>query len=97
MVAAIPLLVEGGARDTYPWLDRVMEVDVPVEVQVARLMQRDGSSPALARSMVAAQAGRCARLAAADDVIVNDGPLVQLEGAVGLLHRRYLALATGRD
>ena len=96
VVAAIPLLVEGGARDTYPWLDRVLVVDVPVEVQVARLMQRDGSSPALARSMVAAQAGRGARLAAADDVIVNDGPLVQLERAVGQLHVRYLGMAADR-
>ena len=96
VVVAIPLLVEGGARATYPWLDRVLVVDVPAEVQVARLMQRDGSAPALARSMVAAQAGRAARLAVADDVIVNDGPLVQLEAAVGLLHRRYLGLAVGR-
>ena len=54
VVAAIPLLAEGGARATYPWLGRVLVVDVPADVQIARLQQRDGSSPELARRMVAA-------------------------------------------
>ena len=96
VVAAIPLLAEGGARRTYPWLDRVLVVDVPAPVQVARLMQRDGATPDLARRMVAAQASRADRLAIADDVIVNDGSLVQLEAAVDRLHRRYLGQAAGR-
>lgn len=93
VVTAIPLLAEGGGRTTYPWLDRVLVVDVSVEVQVARLMQRDGSSEDLARRMVAAQASRTARLAVADDVIVNDGSLAQLEAAVARLHARYLGMA----
>ncbi len=93
VVAAIPLLAEGGAKATYPWLGRVLVVDVPADVQIARLQQRDGSSPELARRMVAAQASRAERLAIADDVIVNDGSLVQLEAAVQRLHGRYLRLA----
>lgn len=96
VVAAIPLLAEGGARATYPWLGRVLVVDVPEPVQIERLVQRDGSSPELAGRMVAAQASRAARLAIADDVIVNDGSLAQLESAVGRLHARYLGLAAGR-
>ncbi len=96
VVAAIPLLAEGGARRTYPWLDRVLVVDVPAPVQVARLMQRDSATPDLAQRMVAAQASRTDRLAIADDVIVNDGSLAQLEAAVGRLHRRYLGQAAGR-
>jgi dephospho-CoA kinase len=96
VVTAIPLLAEVGARATYPWLQRVLVVDVPAEVQVARLVARDGSSPDLARRMVAAQASRAARLALADDVIVNDGPVAGLEQAVAALHLRYLALAGGR-
>ncbi|PZO08862.1 MAG: dephospho-CoA kinase [Lysobacteraceae bacterium] len=93
VVAAIPLLAEGGAKATYPWLGRVLVVDVPADVQIARLQQRDGSSPELARRMVAAQASRAERLAIADDVIVNDGSLAQLEAAVQRLHGRYLRLA----
>ncbi|MGE8216335.1 MAG: dephospho-CoA kinase, partial [Stenotrophomonas maltophilia] len=39
-IAAIPLLTEAGGRQQYPWLDRILVVDVPVAVQHARLLQR---------------------------------------------------------
>ncbi len=92
-VVAIPLLAEGGARASYPWLDRILVVDVSRAVQQARLMQRDGMDAALAGRMVAAQASREQRLAIADDVIVNDGTVEELVAAVQRLHPRYLALA----
>lgn len=92
-VVAIPLLAEGGGRDSYPWLDRILVVDVPRAVQQARLMQRDQLEAELAGRMVAAQASREQRLAIADDVIVNDGSVDQLGAAVRKLHPRYLALA----
>lgn len=88
-VVAIPLLAEGGGRSAYPWLQRVLVVDVPVAVQLARLVQRDSIDAALAQRMVDAQASRAQRLALADDVIVNDGPLAELEAAVARLHQRY--------
>src|SRR5690606_18863288 len=37
-IAAIPLLAEGGGRAAYPWLDRILVVDVPEAVQRERLM-----------------------------------------------------------
>ncbi|MGH8076177.1 MAG: dephospho-CoA kinase [Lysobacter sp.] len=92
-VVAIPLLTEGGGRMTYPWLDRILLIDVPVEVQRMRLMQRDGVDESLADNMIAAQATRAARLAIADDVIVNDGPQDQLVHHIAALHRRYRDLA----
>lgn len=92
-IAAIPLLAEGGGRDAYPWIDRIVVVDVPVEVQHARLMRRDGVDDALATRMIEAQASRAARLAIADDVIVNTGPLDALAQHVAALDRRYRALA----
>ena len=94
-VVAIPLLVEGGARTSYPWLDRILVVDVPEELQRARLMQRDGIDATLAERMLGAQAGRRQRLAIADDVIVNDGPLQRLDAHVRALDARYRALAAG--
>ncbi len=94
-VVAIPLLAEGGARTAYPWLDRILVVDVPEESQRARLMQRDGIDASLAERMIAAQASRRERLAIADDVIVNDGPLQRLDAHVMALDARYRALATG--
>lgn len=86
----IPLLVESGH---YDWVDRVLVVDVPRELQQARLVARDGITPALATAMLDAQASRQQRLAIADDIIVNDGPLQALDAQVRALHRRYLALA----
>jgi dephospho-CoA kinase len=92
-VAAIPLLAEGGGREVYPWIERIVVVDVPVEVQHARLMQRDGVDDALAAHMIDAQASRAVRLAIADDVIVNTGTLDALARHVVALDRRYRALA----
>ena len=88
-VAAIPLLAEGGGRAAYPWLWRILVVDVPEAVQRARLMARDGVDDALAGRMLAAQASCAARLAIADDVIVNDGPLSHLQASVARLDARY--------
>lgn len=86
----IPLLVESG---DYDWVDRVLVVDVPRDVQTARLLARDGVTPELAEAMLDAQASRNQRLAMADDVIVNDGPLSALDAQVRELHDRYLARA----
>ena len=91
-IAAIPLLAEAG-REAYPWLHRILVVDVPREVQLERLLARDGIDAALAERMIAVQATRRERLAIADDVIVNDGPLDALDGHVTALHHRYRSLA----
>jgi dephospho-CoA kinase len=92
VVTAIPLLAEGGGRTAYPWLDRILVVDVAETLQRQRLMRRDGVDAALAERMIAAQAGRLERLALADDIIVNDGPLSALDAAVDRLDARYRAL-----
>ncbi|MFA7588221.1 MAG: dephospho-CoA kinase, partial [Novosphingobium sp.] len=65
-MAAIPLFAEAG-RQAYDWVDRVLVVDVPVEVQLQRLLRRDGIDEALAWRMIRAQASRKERLALADD------------------------------
>ncbi|HLM54228.1 MAG TPA: dephospho-CoA kinase [Pseudoxanthomonas sp.] len=92
-VAMVPLLVEGGGRARYPWLDRILVVDAPVAVRKRRLMQRDGIDEALAQRMLDAQATREQRLAIADDVVVNDGDLTNLPPAMAELDARYRALA----
>lgn len=90
-IHVIPLLVEGGRTESY---DRVLLVDCPEQDQVRRLMARDGSSEEQALSILAAQASREQRLAAADDVIVNTGTLADLEQFVETLHRNYELLAS---
>lgn len=92
-VAAIPLLTEIGGRDAYPWLDRIVLVDVPVELQRSRLLQRDGIDADLAQRMIAVQATRAQRLAIADDIIVNGGTLDALDRHVAALDRRFRVLA----
>jgi len=84
------LLAENIAQ--YRWVDRVLVVDVPESVQLARLMARDGIDEALARRMIEQQASRAERLALADDVIDNSGDESALDQAVAELHRRYLTL-----
>jgi len=89
-ILAIPLLVEGSSRAL---VDRVLVVDVPESLQLERLIQRDGVDEILAQRMIAAQASRAQRLAAADDVIVNDGSAESAQQEVTRLHRQYLELA----
>ena len=93
VVVAIPLLAEVGARAAYPWLKRVLVVDVPEGIQLARLVDRDHISGSLAENMIANQASRAQRLAMADDVLTNDGPLAFVENVVATLHQRYRAMA----
>lgn len=92
-IATIPLLTEGGGRQAYPWLARILVVDVSRELQKQRLMQRDGIDAALAERMLDAQASRGERLALADDVVVNDGDIAHLDAAVAELDARYRRLA----
>jgi dephospho-CoA kinase len=85
----VPLLVETDSAGSY---DRVLVVDCPESLQWARLRAREGLSEQEARAMLAAQATRAARLAVADDVIVNDGALESLPPQVAALHARYVKL-----
>ena len=93
-IHVIPLLVEGGGSGGY---DRVLVVDCPAEDQLKRLLARDGSSLEQAQGILAAQASREQRLAAADDVIVNTGTLHDLPRFVQTLHRNYELLGQRSD
>lgn len=92
-IAAVPLLAEGGGRRAYPWLQRILVVDVPEALQLQRLLQRDGIDEVLAWRMIQVQATRRQRLAIADDVLANDGPLEALDEQVAALDRLYRNLA----
>lgn len=92
-IAAVPLLVEGGGRGAYPWLDRIVVVDVDTETQIARLVARDSIGSELATRMLVAQATRARRMAAADDVLVNMSTPDALRDGVAALDRRYRQLA----
>jgi dephospho-CoA kinase len=89
----VPLLVETNAAAHY---DRVLVIDCPESLQWQRLRARPGLSEQEARAMIEAQASRAARLAAADDILLNDGDLAALRPQVTALHARYLELSAAR-
>lgn len=92
VVIVVPLLVESGTWRSR--VDRVLVVDCGLETQIARVMRRNAFSREQVLAIIARQATREARLAAADDVVVNDDtPFEQLSEEVRRLHRRYLTLA----
>ena len=90
LIMAIPLLIESGRSDR---VDRILVVDVDEAVQLRRVMERDGCTSEQARAILASQAARSARLAVADDVLLNTGTVSELRQAVERLHERYLRLA----
>lgn len=91
VVVAVPLLVESGDwRGRY---DRVLVVDCPPEVQVERVVRRNGLPREQVEAILAAQASRAQRLAAADDVIDNGGPPDALAAQVERLHEAYVGLS----
>jgi len=92
VIHVVPLLIESGKWKTR--VNRVLDVDCSVDTQVARVMRRNGFTRDEVLAIVARQASREARLAAADDVIVNDdAPLDVLAREVDALHRKYSEMA----
>jgi dephospho-CoA kinase len=92
VIVVVPLLVESGSWKTR--VNRVLTVDCSVETQISRVMSRNGFSREQVLAIIARQATREARLAAADDVIDNDNaPLDALKAQVDAQHRVYLTLA----
>lgn len=85
------ILIESGMDRL---VDRVLVVDVPEEVQIARLLSRDRVTETLAQQMLAAQSPRSLRIERADDVILNTGSPDQTADAVLRLHDIYLVRAT---
>ncbi|MGE5384710.1 MAG: dephospho-CoA kinase [Betaproteobacteria bacterium] len=94
VVVAVPLLIEGGRwRER---CDRVLVVDCDEKTQIARVMARSKLTEAEVRNILAAQVDRLTRLAAADDVIDNNGDRENLVGHVAALHQRYLGFAAAK-
>lgn len=88
-----PLLIES---DQYKTVQRVLVVDVPSEVQMARALQRDQVSETQLRAIMQAQLERDERLKYADDVLCNAADKAALQREVARLHDYYLTLKGGQ-
>ena len=90
-VLVVPLLIESpGHRER---VGRVLVVDCPEELQIARVRQRSGLPEGEIRRIIASQIQREKRLAAADDVINNAGTIAATQQQVQRLHKTYVQLA----
>jgi len=89
-VLVIPLLAD---KSTFPYVDRILVVDVDSEIQVERLMKRDNCDRRQALQALAAQPKRQQRLEIADDVLDNSGSPAQAHQKVASLHIKYSQLA----
>lgn len=89
-LVVVPLLIESGLDQR---VDRVLVVDCPEELQLKRLMMRDGESAAHAKQVLAAQLSRAERLARADDIVDNSGSLTETRRRVTALDAIYRELA----
>ncbi len=88
IVFDIPLLVESGRWRSQ--VDRVLVVDCSPQTQIDRVVARSALKPDEIQAIMAAQANRAVRLAAADDVICNEGiSLTQLRDIVVQAARRF--------
>ncbi|MBW3759746.1 dephospho-CoA kinase [Aeromonas jandaei] len=88
----VPLLVENKLTGL---ANRVLVVDVDEATQIERTCRRDGVTAEQAKAIIAAQASRSERLAAADDVIENlNGSEMATKSRILTLHETYLAFAS---
>ena len=91
LIFVVPLLVE--SQQWRHRTSRILVVDCSEEVQISRVMQRNAMSRAQVEAIMAAQATRADRLAAADDIIENNLDTAALMPQIAALHARYLSLA----
>ena len=94
LIFVVPLLVESGRWPQR--VDRILVVDCSEDLQLKRVMRRNQLAAQEVQAIMATQASRADRLAAAGDVIVNEAGTAALEAEVERLHQRYLALAANK-
>lgn len=89
-----PLLLE---TNQHKLADRILVVDVPIEIQMSRAMQRDGNNKQQIEAIMGTQISREERIKRADDIIDNSGSSENLTEKVQALHQTYLQLANKKS
>jgi dephospho-CoA kinase len=86
-IISIPLLIETGMES---FVDRVLVIDCPVEVQFLRVKNRDQLTDFRINSIISSQASREQRISAANDIIDNSNGTLALAEQVKKLHNLYM-------
>jgi dephospho-CoA kinase len=89
-ILEIALLID---KTNYPYLDKILLVTAPQEVQIDRVMQRDHCTKEHALAILSSQPDLATRLKSADDMLVNNTSFEELKYKVEQLHQNYLAQA----
>ncbi|PCM45234.1 dephospho-CoA kinase [Marinobacter sp. ANT_B65] len=82
-----PLLLE---TDQHKLVDKVLVVDVPVDIQIARTMARDTNSREQVERIIAAQMPREQRIAKAHAIVDNSQPTEKVAAEVRALHEKFM-------
>ncbi|NJD07816.1 MAG: dephospho-CoA kinase [Methylococcaceae bacterium] len=93
-ILEIPLLVETRQQG---FVDRVLVVDSPERLRIARIKTRTGLDDSAVAKILATQASRAERMASAADLIVNSCDLAPLRDRIASLDRFYRSIATARN
>ena len=86
----IPLLIETKSTERF---DRILVIDALESLQFERIVKRDDISPILIKKIIKTQAKRKERLRYANDIIVNNGKIMNLNKSINTLHKKYLGLS----
>lgn len=90
-ILAVPLLIENHMENM---VDKIVVVDCPESLQLARALSRDGSSEAVIKNIIRSQVSRENRLAAADYVIDNSQSIEFTTSQVEHLHHQLMKKAS---
>src|SRR5690554_149367 len=85
-----PLLLE---NSQHKMAQRILLIDVPEELQLARTSNRDQVDEAQVKAIMAAQMSREEKRHRADDIVLNDADLANLHRQLDDLHQQYLEMA----
>ncbi|MGC1182500.1 dephospho-CoA kinase [Legionella sp.] len=89
-IVEIPLLID---KKNYPYINRILLINAPIDTQISRIIQRDQSSREDALAILAAQPNINLYIQNANDILVNDLRLEKLKTSVQNFHQKYLQLS----
>lgn len=87
-ILVAPLLFE---NDLDSGCDASILIDVPEDLQLRRVMARDGGDETQAKAIIARQMSRTEKRQRADYIVDNSGSLAELENALVALHQDFMA------
>ena len=90
-IFVLPLLIESGSWQQR--VSRVLVIDCSEQTQLQRVVSRNGLEREQVLSIMHTQASRAQRLKAADDVILSEATLDEINVDVKRLHDKYAKLS----